>query len=506
MAILSKLAEVAGGIVQNVNLTTTELEVNSIIPGYTTTATGATTTTLLVGSSQLQYFTGTSTQTVVLPVTSTLVLGQSYQIVNNSTGSVTVQSSGTNTILVMTANTVATFTVVSTSLTTAAAWNYEYSIQSAVGTVTSVALSVPAFLSVSGSPITGSGTLAVSYSGTALPIANGGTNSTTAIYGFANLSPLTTAGDIIYENATPLPARLPIGSTGQVLTVVSGLPAWTSAGSGTVTSVALSDGSTTPIYSISGSPVTTSGTLTFSLSTQAANKIFAGPTSGSAAQPTFRSLVTADLPAATVPTQQIFTSGSGTYTKPAGVAWLRVRMIGGGGGGSGGGGSSTSGGNGGNTTFGSSFLTANGGKGAIGQAEGVGGTATISGGSATGIALSGGTGTGGGQGIGSVQASGGPGGSSPFGGAGGGGGYQNNTGDAAIANTGSGGGGGGLDSGTTGYAGSGGGAGGYIDVIISSPSSTYSYSVGLAGTSVAGSAASGAGGSGIIIVEEHYFS
>jgi hypothetical protein len=47
------------------------------------------------------------------------------------------------------------------------------------GTVTSVAVSVPSFLSVSGSPITGSGTVAISLSGTALPIANGGTGSTT---------------------------------------------------------------------------------------------------------------------------------------------------------------------------------------------------------------------------------------------------------------------------------------------------------------------------------------
>jgi hypothetical protein len=48
------------------------------------------------------------------------------------------------------------------------------------GTVTSVAMSVPAFLSVSGSPVTGSGTLAVTLSGTALPVANGGTGATTA--------------------------------------------------------------------------------------------------------------------------------------------------------------------------------------------------------------------------------------------------------------------------------------------------------------------------------------
>ena len=48
------------------------------------------------------------------------------------------------------------------------------------GTVTSVGMSVPSFLSVSGSPVTTSGTLAVTYSGTALPIANGGSGQTTA--------------------------------------------------------------------------------------------------------------------------------------------------------------------------------------------------------------------------------------------------------------------------------------------------------------------------------------
>jgi hypothetical protein len=47
------------------------------------------------------------------------------------------------------------------------------------GTVTSVAATVPSFLSVTGSPITTSGTLAIAYSGTALPIANGGTGTAT---------------------------------------------------------------------------------------------------------------------------------------------------------------------------------------------------------------------------------------------------------------------------------------------------------------------------------------
>lgn len=74
------------------------------------------------------------------------------------------------------------------------------------------------------------------------------------------------------------------------------LSASTGAGSGTVTSVGLS---APAIFTVSGSPVTTTGTLTFALATQTANRVWAGPTSGSAAAPTFRALVANDLP--TVP-------------------------------------------------------------------------------------------------------------------------------------------------------------------------------------------------------------
>ena len=54
------------------------------------------------------------------------------------------------------------------------------------GTVTSVGMSVPAFLSISGSPITTSGTLAVTLSGTALPVVNGGTGQTSFGQGWLN--------------------------------------------------------------------------------------------------------------------------------------------------------------------------------------------------------------------------------------------------------------------------------------------------------------------------------
>lgn len=66
---------------------------------------------------------------------------------------------------------------------------------------------------------------------------------------------------------------------------------------GVLSSVGLSDGSTSPIYTVGSSPLTVNGTITITLNTQAANKVFAGPTTGVNAQPTFRSLVAADVPA-----------------------------------------------------------------------------------------------------------------------------------------------------------------------------------------------------------------
>lgn len=63
--------------------------------------------------------------------------------------------------------------------------------------------------------------------------------------------------------------------------------------SGTVTSVALS---VPGFLSVAGSPITTSGLLAVTLNTETANTIFSGPTTGAAANPTFRGLVTADIP------------------------------------------------------------------------------------------------------------------------------------------------------------------------------------------------------------------
>ena len=84
------------------------------------------------------------------------------------------------------------------------------------------------------------------------------------------------------------------GSNGQVLqTDGSGNTSWVSTATGTVTSVNMS---VPAILSVSGGPITSSGTLAVTLAPENANLIFAGPTSGGAATPAFRSLIATDIP------------------------------------------------------------------------------------------------------------------------------------------------------------------------------------------------------------------
>jgi hypothetical protein len=95
------------------------------VDGYATTATAAGTTTLTVASLYQQFFTGSTTQTVVLPVTLTLTLGYKYRVVNNSSGVVTVQSSGANTVYAVPAGGDVIFTCILITGTTAASWDYK---------------------------------------------------------------------------------------------------------------------------------------------------------------------------------------------------------------------------------------------------------------------------------------------------------------------------------------------------------------------------------------------
>ena len=187
------------------------LSANNHLAGYTTTATAAGTTTLVVGSTFQQVFTGTTTQTVTLPVATTLVNGQQFLIVNNSTGVVTVQTSGANTVVAMASNTQLLMTLINTAGgTSTASWDWTYSSVNnttiAGGGTTTNALTMNnggagaasgttfngsaaqtiSYNTIGASPLAGSASLTTTgtitsgtWNGTTIAVANGGTGATT---------------------------------------------------------------------------------------------------------------------------------------------------------------------------------------------------------------------------------------------------------------------------------------------------------------------------------------
>lgn len=93
--------------------------------GYATTVTAGATTTLTASSAYEQYFTGTNPQTIVLPVTSTLYLGFSFLVTNNSGGALVLQSSGANIVRSVQPGESVLVTCILTSGTTATSWNVQ---------------------------------------------------------------------------------------------------------------------------------------------------------------------------------------------------------------------------------------------------------------------------------------------------------------------------------------------------------------------------------------------
>ncbi len=135
--------------------------------------------------------------------------------------------------------------------------------------------------------------------GDPLRLAFGKTNSNAyAVYtAFGNgqdLSSATTFVQSTWSAATASAFRAAIGA---------------GTGTGSVVSVAM----TVPSFlSVSGSPITDSGTFVVTTVAQSANLMFAGPSSGASASPTFRALTSNDLPANLTG----YTGSGGTFSGP----------------------------------------------------------------------------------------------------------------------------------------------------------------------------------------------
>lgn len=199
-------------IILSISFAQTYIKGPGLVEGVASTATAAGTTTLTKDSQTNQTFTGSTTQTVVLPNATTLPVGRRFYITNRSTGSVTVNFNGGSLARTLIAGDQATF-IVKTNGTSAGTWD--------ISTIPSVSL-----------------TSAVSG---VLPIANGGTN---------NGSLGVTAGGILYSDGTKLmntgagtsgfvlqsngasaPSWVsiltnPSGTDQQVLKRISGAPSW----------------------------------------------------------------------------------------------------------------------------------------------------------------------------------------------------------------------------------------------------------------------------------------
>lgn len=153
-----------------------------------------------------------------------------------------------------------------------------------------------------GSAYGGAGTL------TGLLKANG-SGTVSAAVSSVDYAPATSGTSILYGNGSGGFSGVNIG-TG--LSFAGGVLSASAAG--TVTSVGLSlPGS---MFTISGSPVTGSGTLSASFASQSAGQFFAGP-SGSSGTPSFRSIVSADIAGSFTGITGVGTLTAGTWNATA---------------------------------------------------------------------------------------------------------------------------------------------------------------------------------------------
>lgn len=201
--------------------------------GLLSITSSAGTSVLLNTDFQKIRVTGSTTHTIVLPDVSTLYIGWSYIITNDSSGTVSVQSSGLNSIVTIPSNTTILFQCILDTGTTAASWIFDYiGFSNVTGSGNVVRASGPTITgtlttaAISGSSYVKGGFTAHAAGTTAMAL---GTNKAVSVTPNASATLTTTVS--------------PAGSTASIIVVTSGTTSYAlTFGTGFITTGVLNTG------------------------------------------------------------------------------------------------------------------------------------------------------------------------------------------------------------------------------------------------------------------------
>jgi hypothetical protein len=224
--------------VTSVNSKTGAVVLNNVdISGFATIAAAGTTTTLTSSSAPNYVVTGSGGQAIQLPDATTLVNGVLFSFNNNqSSGTIVVKNNSSTTIATIQSGGYVSIILLSNSIA-AGSWDVHNYAPSNVSWSTNT-FDYPGSIT------------SASWNGNTVAYNRGGTGQSSAFV----------AGGVVYGSTTSALAVTSAGTSGQVLTSGgTGAPTWSTPTTGTVTSVAATAGTG---ISISGSPITSSGTLT----------------------------------------------------------------------------------------------------------------------------------------------------------------------------------------------------------------------------------------------------
>jgi hypothetical protein len=341
--------------------------VNNVEIGITFTTSSGGTTNLTAASTQIQVLTGSANHTFRLPNATTLLAGTFYTVSNASSGVLTIQDNAGVTLETVDQGGAAQVLCLSIG-TSAGSWGFRVFAASNVtwgnanldynGTITSATWQgdtvEPAYggtglttFSAANNALFSTG--ATTLTAGTLPVAAGGTGlSSTPTNGQLDIgngtgftrNTISTGSGIGITNGT---GTINLFNTGVVSVAGTANEIDVSASTGAVTislPATINANTTGNAANVTGVVAVANGGT--GASTASANRVFAGPTTGSPAAPSFRALVAADIPS----TYSQFASGTALlfYQAAAPTGWTQVttqnnkalRIVSGTGGGSGG--------------------------------------------------------------------------------------------------------------------------------------------------------------------------